>query len=88
MDKKVSIKYGEDKLIVDIPKDNFLYHIAPKDVKPVEDEGEYIRRCLRFPISSSSLYEQLPFIRIDFYFIFLIFLPLSFLPNIQLLLHL
>jgi len=59
MDKKVSIKYGEDKLTVDIPKDNFLYHIAPKDVKPVEDEGECIRRCLRFPISSSSLYEQL-----------------------------
>lgn len=43
---------------IDIPKKNFLYSIAPKDVMPIENEKEYIRKCLGNPISCSLLNDQ------------------------------
>jgi len=59
MNKRVNIRYGEGTLSVDIPEKNFLYSIAPKDVMPIENEKEYIHKCLRNPISCPSLKDQL-----------------------------
>jgi len=59
MNRRVSIRYGEGKLGIDIPENNFLYNVTPKDIKPIENEREYIRRCLKDPICSSALSEQL-----------------------------
>lgn len=59
MKKRVNIRYGENTLGVDIPRKNFLYAIGPKDVVPVENEEEYIHRCLKNPISSPPLSDQL-----------------------------
>lgn len=59
MNKRVNIRYGEGTLSVDIPEKNFLYAIAPKDMVPIKNEQEYIRKCLKNPISCSPLSDQL-----------------------------
>lgn len=59
MSKRVNIRYGENTLGVDIPRKSFLYAIGPKDVAPIKNEEEYIRRCLKNPISCPPLSDQL-----------------------------
>jgi len=59
MSKRVNIRYDENTLGVDIPRKNFLYAIGPKDVAIIKNEEEYIRRCLKNPISCPPLSDQL-----------------------------
>lgn len=58
MDKRVNIRYGKGMLNINIREDNFLYEIRPNDITPIEKEKEFLRKCLKEPIFSSPLTQQ------------------------------
>lgn len=58
MKKDICIKCGESKIPVRVPEENLLYFIGPKKVKTVTNEREYLRKCLKSPIASAPLIEQ------------------------------
>ena len=58
MNKRMQIKYGEGILNIDIPEENFLYEIKPNDITPIEKEKEFLRKCLKEPLFSFPLSQQ------------------------------
>ena len=59
MEKDICITCGEAKISIRVPEENLLYSIGPKKVKTVANETEYLTKCLRSPIASAPLVEQL-----------------------------
>ncbi len=55
---EVSVRCGEERVIVAIPRENFLYAIRPKDVPAVSEEEEAIRLSIQNPIAALPLREQ------------------------------
>ena len=54
---KVSLNYGSDSVALDIPNENYMGTLSPKDIKEVEDPVNEVRRALANPIGSKKLKE-------------------------------
>lgn len=54
---EINIKYGSDTQVIEVPENNLLYHIAPKQVSGVTNEAKAIQKSLKDPIGSPSLRE-------------------------------
>jgi len=54
---KVSLNYGHDSMALDIPDENYMGTLSPKDIKEIEDPINEVRRALAHPIGSKKLKE-------------------------------
>lgn len=54
----MNIRHGKGMLNINISDNNFLYEIRPNDITPIEKEEEFLRRCLKEPVFSSPLTQQ------------------------------
>ncbi len=54
---KVSLNYGHDSMALDIPDENYMGSLSPKDVGEIEDPVNEVRRALANPIGSKKLKE-------------------------------
>jgi len=54
---KVSLNYGYDSMALDIPAENYMGTLNPKDVGEIEDPINEVRRALANPIRSKKLKE-------------------------------
>jgi len=52
---KVSLNYGHDSMVLDIPDKNYMGTLSPKDIKEIEDPINEVRRALANPIGSKKL---------------------------------
>lgn len=53
----IGIPYVDRIIEVDIPERNLIFDLSPREVSPVEDYGEAIRKALASPIGTPPLYE-------------------------------
>ena len=53
----IGIPYVDRTIEVDIPERNLIFDLSPRDVPPVKDYGEAIRKALANPIGTPPLYE-------------------------------
>jgi len=58
MRKEFRIRYGNVRIPVSIPTENFLFFIEPENVSPLYNEQGAIRDSLNNPISCPPLSEQ------------------------------
>jgi len=54
---KVSLNYGHDSMALDIPDENYMGTLSPKDIREIEDPINEVRRALANPIGSKKLKE-------------------------------
>ena len=54
---KVSLNYGHDLMALDIPDENYMGTLNPKDTKEVENPALEVKRALANPIGSKKLKE-------------------------------
>ena len=54
---KVSLNYGHDSMALDIPDENYMGTLSPKDTREIEDPINEVRRALANPIGSKKLKE-------------------------------
>ena len=54
---KVSLNYGYDSMALDIPGENYMGTLNPKDTREIEDPINEVRRALANPIGSKKLKE-------------------------------
>jgi len=54
---KVSLNYGHDSMALDIPDENYMGTLSPKDIGEIEDPINEVRRALANPIGSKKLKE-------------------------------
>ncbi len=54
---KVSLNYGHDSMALDIPGENYMGTLNPKDTREIEDPINEVRRALANPIGSKKLKE-------------------------------
>jgi len=54
---KVSLNYGSDSMALDIPDENYMGTLSPKDIREIEDPINEVRRALANPIGSKKLKE-------------------------------
>ncbi|MBE3114087.1 MAG: nickel-dependent lactate racemase, partial [Actinobacteria bacterium] len=54
---KVSLNYGHDSIALDIPDENYIGTLSPKDIKEIEDPINEVRRALANPIGSKKIKE-------------------------------
>jgi len=54
---KVSLNYGHDSMALDIPDENYMGTLSPKDIREIEDPTNEIIRALANPIGSKKLKE-------------------------------
>lgn len=54
---KVSLNYGDDSMALDIPDENYMGTLSPKDTREIEDSINEVRRALSNPIGSKKLKE-------------------------------
>jgi nickel-dependent lactate racemase len=54
---KVSLNYGHTSMALDIPDENYLGTLSPKDIKEIEDSINEVRSALANPIGSKKLKE-------------------------------
>lgn len=54
---KVSLNYGYDSMALDIPAENYMGTLNPKDIREIEDPINEVRRALANPIGSKKLKE-------------------------------
>lgn len=54
---KVSLNYGDDSMALDIPDENYMGTLNPKDTREIEDSINEVRRALANPIGSKKLKE-------------------------------
>jgi len=52
---KASINYGHDSLVIDIPSENYMGTLNPKDIKEIDDPVSEVRRALAHPIGCKKL---------------------------------
>jgi len=54
---KVSLNYGHTSMALDLPDENYLGTLTPKDIREIEDPINEVRRALANPIGSKKLKE-------------------------------
>ena len=54
---KVSLNYGHDSMALDIPDENYMGTLSPKDTRETEDPINEVRRALANPIDSKKIKE-------------------------------
>jgi len=54
---KVSLNYGYDTMALDIPDENYMGTLSPKDTREIENPINEVRRALANPIGSKKLKE-------------------------------
>jgi nickel-dependent lactate racemase len=54
---KVSLNYGHDSMALDIPDENYMGTLSPKDTRETEDPINEVRRALANPIGSKKIKE-------------------------------
>lgn len=54
---KVSLNYGYDSMALDIPAENYMGTLNPKDIREIEDPINEVRRALAHPIGCKKLKE-------------------------------
>jgi len=54
---KVSLNYGHDLVDLDIPPENYMGTLNPKDIKEIENPIDEVKRALAHPIGSKQLKE-------------------------------
>jgi len=54
---KVSLNYGHESMVLDIPDENYMGTLSPKDTREIEDPINEVRRSLANPIGSKKLKE-------------------------------
>lgn len=54
---KVSLNYGDDSMALDIPDENYMGTLSPKDTREIEDSINEVRRALANPTGSKKLKE-------------------------------
>jgi len=54
---KISLNYGSDSMALDIPDENYMGILNPKDTREIEDPINEVRRSLANPIGSKKLKE-------------------------------
>jgi len=54
---KVSLNYGHNSMALDIPDENYIGTLSPKDIKEIEDPINEVRRALANPIGSKKIKE-------------------------------
>ena len=54
---KVSLNYGHDSMVLDIPDENYMGTLSPKDSREIEDPINEVRKALTNPISSRKIKE-------------------------------
>ena len=54
---KVSLNYGHDSMALDIPDENYMGTLNPKDIREIEDPINEVRRALINPIGSKKIKE-------------------------------
>lgn len=59
MRKKLTLKYKDGKVEIEVPRENLVYAIKPKDMAGLENEKESIRKSLRNPIYSAPLSQEI-----------------------------
>lgn len=52
---KISIPYGNEIIQLEIPDDNFLMNVVPKDIPGMTDPSIELKRCLQNPIKTPPL---------------------------------
>lgn len=55
---KVTLTYGMNRILLEIPEVNFLYAIKPRNIPSAIEERKIIQESLRLPIFASPLREQ------------------------------
>src|SRR5665648_224249 len=55
---KASLNYGPTSMALDIPDENYIGTLSPKDIKEIEDPIKEVRRALAHPIGSKKLKES------------------------------
>ena len=54
---KVSLNYGHDSIVIDIPNENYKGTLSPKDTREIENPINEVRRSMANPIGSKKLKE-------------------------------
>jgi len=54
---KISLNYGYDSMALDIPDENYMGTLNPKDTREIENPINEVRRALANPIGSKKLKE-------------------------------
>ncbi len=54
---KVSLNYGHDSMTLDIPDENYMGTLSPKDIREIEDPVTEVKRALANPIGSKKIKE-------------------------------
>ena len=54
---KISLNYGYESMTLDIPDENYMGTLSPKDIKEIEDPVNEVRRALANPIGNEKLKE-------------------------------
>ena len=54
---KLSLNYGHDSMALDIPDENYMGTLSPKDIKEIEDPVNEVKRAWANPIGSKKLKE-------------------------------
>ncbi len=52
---KVSLNYGHNSMALDIPDENYMGTLSPKDTREIEDPINEVRRAPANPIGSKKL---------------------------------
>ena len=52
---KISLNYGHDSMALNIPDENYVGTLSPKDIREIEDPINEVRRALANPIGSKKL---------------------------------
>jgi nickel-dependent lactate racemase len=55
--KEISLPYGKSTIKVKVPKENLIGVIEPRDLPPVKDPVEAVKKAVSNPISSPRLFE-------------------------------
>ena len=54
---KVSLNYGNDQLSLDVPDNNYMGSLNPREIEGVENPDEEVKEALANPIGSKKLKE-------------------------------
>ena len=54
---EISLNYGSDSMALDIPNENYMGTLSPKDIKEIEDPANEVKRALANPIGCKKLKE-------------------------------
>ena len=54
---EISLNYGSDSMALDIPNEDYMGTLSPKDIKEIEDPANEVKRALANPISCKKLKE-------------------------------